>query len=147
MGEVKSSKLSPNYNKYLVAINNMITNSLWNEWDENDFPNKNLLRELFQKCSGGKIVKMIKWILTVEEKTEMVKDELKSFFQYQALESFENYMKIKHDSIKMEVNNNNLESENFKVPLPKGLKISKLVLTFVTYCLNIVIRYTRQSSN
>merc|ERR1719361_1064822 len=86
-----------NGNKELSLMISCIKNALWIE-DQEDFGNKCLIRELLQKCSGGNIVKMLKKILSGEEKTALVRNELDSFFQTQA-QSFENHMKIKSEMI------------------------------------------------
>ena len=87
--------MSWNNNKELSLVISCIKNPLWNE-DLENFDNKCLIRELLQKCSGGKIINMLKKILSNEEKTALVKAELDSFFQNQA-QSFENHMNIKSD--------------------------------------------------
>ena len=80
-------------NKSLSLLISAIKNPLW-EQEQYEVQNTCLLRELFQKCSGGKIIEMLKKILLVEEKSALVKDELQSFFQLQA-QNFENHMKMK----------------------------------------------------
>ena len=90
-------KDSWNGNKELSLMISCIKNSLWIE-NQEDFGNKYLIRELLQKCSGGNIVKMLKKILSGEEKTALVKNELDSFFQTQA-QSFENHMKVKSEML------------------------------------------------
>ena len=62
-----------------------------------DFENKCLLRELLQKCSGNKIVEMLKEILFADEKTALVVEELDSFFQNQT-KCFVSHMKIKSEN-------------------------------------------------
>ena len=69
-------------NKDLSIVISCIKNPLWNEKGE-DFENKYLIRTLFQKCSGGKVVEMLKKTLSGEEKSALVKSELESFFQTQ----------------------------------------------------------------
>ena len=86
-----------NWEKDLLLVNSLIKTPFWKEASQLDFNNKCHLRELLQKCSGGKIVEMLKWLLSVEEKTALVKNELQSFFQSQAMQSFENHIKIKHE--------------------------------------------------
>ena len=89
-----------NTNKDLSLILSCIKIPLWNENQEN-FENKCLIREILQKCSGGKIIGMLKKILSNEEKTALVKTQLDSFFQNQT-QYFENHMKMKSE-IKMEL--------------------------------------------
>ena len=84
-------------NKELALVISSVKSSLWNE-NQADFGNKCLIRQLLQKCSGGNIVGMLNNILTGEEKTELVKTELDSFFQTQA-QCFENYMKIQSENV------------------------------------------------
>ena len=84
-------------NKDLSLVISSIKIPLWNEGQQ-DLENKCLLRELLQKCSGNRIVEMLKKILSCEEKSALVKTELESFFQTQAL-LFENHMKIKSEMI------------------------------------------------
>ena len=89
--------MSWDMNKELSVVISCIKNVLWIK-DQQDFGNKCLIRELLQKCSGGQIIEMLKHILSGEEKTALVKNELNSFFQTQA-QSFENHMKIKSEMI------------------------------------------------
>ena len=77
-----------------------IKNPIWNN-GKYDLQNKMIVRDLLQKCSGDKIVEMLKSILSVEEKTALVKTELESFFENQT-KSFENHMK-KQEKIENEV--------------------------------------------
>ena len=86
-----------NCEKDLLLVNSLIKTPFWNKASQFDFNNKCHLRELLQKCSGGKIVEMLKWLLSAEEKTALIKNELQSFFQSQAMQSFENHIKIKHE--------------------------------------------------
>ena len=89
--------MSWDVNKELSVVISCIKNVLWIK-DQQDFGNKCLIRELLQKCSGDQIIEMLKHILSGEEKTALVKNELNSFFQTQA-QSFENHMKIKSEVI------------------------------------------------
>ena len=82
-------------NKELSIVISSIKSPLWIE-NQDDFENKCFLRELLQKCSGNKVIEMLKKILSAEEKTALVKTELASFFKNQA-QSFENHMKIKSE--------------------------------------------------
>ena len=85
-----------NINKELSLVVSCIISPIWFE-EKSDFENKCLLRELLQKFSGNKIVKMLKEILSAEEKIALVNDELDSFFQNQA-KCFVSHMKIKSES-------------------------------------------------
>ena len=82
--------IASNPKKVLALVISSIKNPLWNEGVE-DFEIKSLIRELLQKCSGQKTVKMLKEILSPKEKTTLLKTELESFFQNKAFQSFENY--------------------------------------------------------
>ena len=95
MSEEKDMDMSWNSDKELAILISCIKSPIWIEGQE-DFYIKCHIRELLQKCAGGKIVKMLKSVLSTEEKSALVKTELESFFQSQA-QSFENYMKIKND--------------------------------------------------
>ena len=90
MSEEKDMDMSWNSDKDLAILISCIKSPIWIEGQE-DFYIKCHIREFLQKCSGGKIVKMLKSVLSIEEKTE-----LESFFQSQA-QSFENHMKIKNE--------------------------------------------------
>ena len=103
-------------NKELTLVISCIKKALWSKNQQN-FGNKCLIRELLQKCSGGQIIEMLKNILSGEEKTALVKNELNSFFQNQA-QSFENHMKIKSEVIvpKIEIKTEYLdESEKIDI--------------------------------
>ena len=89
--------MSWNSDKELAILISCIKSPIWIEGQE-DFNIKCHIREFLQKCSGGKIVTMLKSVLSTEEKTALVKTELESFFQSQA-QSFENYMKIKNEPV------------------------------------------------
>ena len=95
MSEEKDMDMSWNSDKELAILISCIKSPIWIEGQE-DFYIKCHIRELLQKCAGGKIVKMLKSVLSTEEKSALVKTELESFFQTQA-QSFENYMKIKSE--------------------------------------------------
>ena len=96
--------------KELSKVISGIKTPIWNEGDEN-FGIKGLIREFLQNSSGNKIIDMLKNILSPEEKTALVKNELDSFFQSQAksfenqfhsffqnqAKYFENHMKIKFE--------------------------------------------------
>ena len=104
-----------NNNKELSLMISCIKSPLWNEGLKN-FGNKCLLRELLQKCSGNKIIEMLKEILSAEEKAALVKTELELFFKNQA-QSFENHMKIKSEikSLGAEVNIKNEPSDQYEM--------------------------------
>ena len=80
MGGEKDIDLNWNCEKDLLLVNSFIKTPFWNETSRFDFNNKCHLRELLQKCSGGRIIQMLKWLLSAEEKTALVKNELQSFF-------------------------------------------------------------------
>ena len=95
MSEENYVDMSWNNDKELAILISCIKSPLWIEGQE-DFNIKCNIREFLQRCSGGKIVKMLKNVLSTEEKSGLVKNELESFFQTQA-QSFENYMKVKNE--------------------------------------------------
>ena len=95
MSEENESDMNWNSDKDLAMMISYIKEPIWNE-GKDDFHVKCNLRELLQKCSGGKIVKMLKNILSPEEKSSLVRTELESFFQNQ-FQSFENHMRIKNE--------------------------------------------------
>ena len=97
MSEEIDIDMSWDANKELSLMISCVRNALWNE-NQQSFENKCLIRELLQKCSGGKIVEMLKNILSGEEKGALVRNELNSFFQTQS-QSFENYIGIKNETI------------------------------------------------
>ena len=97
MNEEEGIDMSWNSDKELAILISCIKSPIWIEGQE-DFNIKCHIREFLQKCSGGKIVTMLKSVLSTEEKTALVKTELESFFQSQA-QSFENYMKIKNEPV------------------------------------------------
>ena len=88
-----SMDMSCNSAKDLELTLHCIKSPVWNE-GENRFYNKPSVRELLYKCSGGKIIEMLKDTLSAEEKTALVHRELQSYFQFK---SFENYMKMSND--------------------------------------------------
>ena len=95
MSEENYVDMSWNNDKELAILISCIKSPLWIEGQE-DFNIKCHIREFLQKCSGGKIVKMLKNVLSTEEKSGLVKNELETFFQTQA-QSFQNYMKVKQE--------------------------------------------------
>ena len=97
MSGEKDTDMTWNFEKDLLMVNYLIKTPFWNEASQFDFNIKCHLRELLQKCSGGNIVEMLKWLLSAEEKTALVKIELQSFFQSQTMQSFENHLKIKYE--------------------------------------------------
>ena len=115
MSEEKDMDMSWNSDKDLAILISCIKSPIWIEGQE-DFYIKCHIREFLQKCSGGKIVTMLKSVLSTEEKSALVKTELESFFQSQS-QSFENHMKIKNepdfcDDIKIKTEPNSVESDN-----------------------------------
>ena len=97
MSEEIDIDMSWDANKELSLMISCVKNALWNK-NQQSFENKCLIRELLQKCSGGKIVEMLKNILSGEEKGALVRNELNSFFLTQG-QSFENYISIKSETI------------------------------------------------
>ena len=85
----------------LVMMINFIKEPIWNEGHDNFFV-KCALRELLQKLSGGKMVEMLKNILSTEEKSALVKTELEPLFQNQA-QSFENQIRTENNNDKVQV--------------------------------------------
>ena len=83
MNEEEGIDMSWNSDKELAILISCIKSPIWIEGQE-DFNIKCHIREFLQKCSGGKIVTMLKSVLSTEEKTALVKTELESFFQSQA---------------------------------------------------------------
>ena len=61
--------LTWNSDKDLASLISCIKSPIWIEGQE-DCDIKSHIRELLQKCSGGKIVKMLKSVLSTEEKGE-----------------------------------------------------------------------------
>ena len=102
--------ISSNPKKVLALVISCIKNPLWNEGVE-DFEIKSLIRELLQKCSGKKTVKMLKEILSPKEKTTLLKTELESFFQNKAFQSFENYTMEKNE-IKTSQNGDEIKNDS-----------------------------------
>ena len=94
MSEEKDMDMYWNSDTDLAILISGIKSPIWIEGQEDCYINCHI-REFLQKCSGGKIVKMLKSVLSTEEKSALVKPELELFFQLQA-ESFENHMKIKN---------------------------------------------------
>ena len=102
--------IASNPKKVLALVISSIKNPLWNEGVE-DFEIKSLIRELLQKCSGNKTVKMLKEILSPKEKTTLLKTELESFFQNKAFQSFENYTMEKNE-IKTSQNGDEIKNDS-----------------------------------
>ena len=65
MSEENEIDMNWNGDKDLAMMISYIKEPIWNE-EQNDFYVKCYLRELLQKCSGGKIVEMLKNILSPE---------------------------------------------------------------------------------
>ena len=115
MSEDNDIDMNWNGDKDLAMMISYIKEPIWNE-GKDDLYVKCHLRELLQKCSGGKIIKMLKNILSPEEKSALVETELESFFRNQA-EFFKNYMKTKNepdfsDQVKIKVEH--ISEENQK---------------------------------
>ena len=95
MSEENEIDMNWNGDKDLAMMISYIKEPIWNEGKDDLFV-KCHLRELLQKCSGGKIIKMLKNILSPEEKSALVETELDSFFRNQA-QFFKNHMKTKNE--------------------------------------------------
>ena len=95
MSEEKDMDMSWNSNKDLAILISCIKSPIWIEGQE-DFYINCLIREFLQKCSGGKIVTMLKSVLSTEEKSALVKTELEPFIQSQA-QSVENHTKVRNE--------------------------------------------------
>ena len=95
MSEENEIDMNWNGDKDLAMMISYIKEPIWNE-GKDDLYVKCHLRELLQKCSGGKIVKMLKHILSPEEKSALVETELESFFQNQ-VQFFKNHMRTKKE--------------------------------------------------
>ena len=74
-----------------------IKNPIWHEEQDNFYANC-LVCEFLQKCSGDKVVEMLKTVLSVKERMSLEQNEYESFFQNQA-EAFENHVMIKNKLI------------------------------------------------
>ena len=95
MSEEHEMDLSGNSNKdFWATLTSCIVSPIWIE--EEDFDVKCHIREFLQKCSGGKIVKMLKSVLTIEEKSALVRAELEPFIQSKA-QSVKNLTKIRNE--------------------------------------------------
>ena len=113
MSEENKTDMNWNGDKDLAMMISYIKEPIWNE-GQDDFYVKCHLRELLQKCSGGKMVEMMKNILSPEERSALVKTDLESFFQNQ-VQSFENHMRTKtepNSSDKVEVKIEPISEEN-----------------------------------
>ena len=115
MSEENEIDMYWNGDKDLAMMISYVKEPIWNE-GKDDLYVKCHLRELLQKCSGGKIIKMLKNILSPEEKSALVETELESFFRNQA-EFFKNHMKTKNepdssDQVKIKVEH--ISEENQK---------------------------------
>ena len=134
MKDDNNIEMSWNENNDLSLVISSIKTPLWKEGQEN-FENKCLIREFLQKCSGGKIVEMLKKILCGKEKSDLVKIELETFFQMQA-QSFENHMNMKSEIIspKVEVKKEPIDqTENFDTLSENQAKVhNNLVLATET---------------
>ena len=95
MSEEEDIDMSWNSDKELAILISCIKSPIWIEGQE-DFYIKCHIRELLQKCAGGKIVKMLKSVLTIEEKSALVRAELEPFIQSKA-QSVKNLTKIRNE--------------------------------------------------
>ena len=75
----------------------MIKNPIWHEEQDNFYANC-LVREFLQRCSGDKVIEMLKTVLSVKERMSLVRNEYEFFFQNQA-EAFENHVMVKNELI------------------------------------------------
>jgi hypothetical protein len=95
MSEEHEMDLSGNSNKdFWATLTSCIISPIWIE--EEDFDVKCHIREFLQKCSGGKIVEMLKSVLTIEEKSALVRAELEPFIQSKA-KPVKNLTKIRNE--------------------------------------------------
>ena len=95
MSEDNEMDLSSNSNKnFWAQVTSCIVSPIWVE--EEDFDLKCHIRDFLQKCSGGKIVEMLKSVLTIEEKSALVRAELEPFIQSKA-QSVKNLTKIRNE--------------------------------------------------
>ena len=95
MSEEHEMDLSGNSNKdFWATLTSCIISPIWIE--EEDFDIKCHIREFLQKCSGGKIVEMLKSVLTIEEKSALVRAELEPFIQSKA-QPVKNITKIRNE--------------------------------------------------
>ena len=97
MSEEITFDLSENGKSDLLKQISCIKNPIWHEEKDNFYANC-LVREFLQKCSGDKVVEMLKTVLSVNERMSLVRNEYESFFQNQA-EAFENHVMIKNELI------------------------------------------------
>ena len=97
MSEEITFDLSENGKNDLLKQISCIKNPIWNEEQDNFYANC-LVREFLQKCSGDKVIEMLKTVLSVNERMSLVRNEYESFFQNQA-EAFENHVMIKNELI------------------------------------------------
>ena len=94
MSEESDIDMTWGANKDLLLAISFIRIAPWIEGEE-DFHIKCLLRELLQKCSGGKIIEMLKSILSPEERNALIKTE----FEIKTEENFEkHYIEIKSEN-------------------------------------------------
>ena len=75
--------------------NNCIQKTIWQGGQDNSDAN-GFIREFLQKCSGDKIVEMLKGVLSEKEKIDLVKPELHSSFENQS-NFFENHMMVRNE--------------------------------------------------
>ena len=99
MSEEHEMDLSGNSNKdFWATLTSCIISPIWIE--EEDFDVKCHIREFLQKCSGGKIVEMLKSVLTIEEKSALVRAELEPFIQSKAQSKAQCKAQFKAQSVK-----------------------------------------------
>ena len=91
-------------NKDLSVAISFIKSPLWIEGEENFYTNC-LLRELLQKCSGGKVIEMLKSILSSEERCALIKSEFVIKTETQLEENnteFTSQMYLSQEDVKLE---------------------------------------------
>ena len=97
MSEEITFDLSEKGKNDLLKQISCIKNPIWHEEQDNFYANC-LVREFLEKCSGDKVVEMLKTVLSVKERMSLMQNEYESFFQNQA-EAFENHVMIKNELI------------------------------------------------
>ena len=89
--------------------NNSIQRNIWDPSQDNTEAN-GFIRKFLQRCSGDKLVEMLKGVLSENEKLELVQPDLESSFQNQS-QSFENHMMLSRN----EGTSNNYVNESLPI--------------------------------
>ena len=89
--------LSENGKNDLLKQISCIKNPIWYEEHDNFYADC-LVRICLEKCSGDKVIEMLKTVLSAKERMSLVQNEYESFFQNQA-KAFENHVMIKNELI------------------------------------------------